>query len=469
MSASKTISITDRINGVDMAPRDTIRTAGQTLQFQGFGVMDITGQRVDRTSTATWLSSNPAVARFAAADPRGLARLLAPGTATIYATFPGGFFAITTLTITPTLTAISVPPPLLTMPPNQGVQLQALGTFADRSTWDLTSAVTWATSNPAVATVTPTGLATTRAIGTTTITATWGGMTGTLLLTVVGPQPAITITSPAAGAMISSDRVLVRGTVITSTPERGVVVNGRRAHVNGNQWAVEVPLQRGGNVLLATAIDATGATLTTSISVTVPDTAPPAPLILAARPESGVTPLPVRLEVTDQTGRRLIRFELDPTGGGTFDPPEPPVVSYTLTYPGPGRLLFPTLRATDDQGQTYLATTVVNLLDRAPTDAAIRAKWVALKAALERNDIDGALEFIYPTQRPRYRAIYTAIGAQLSQIARDMEDIQLIVLRDRQATYRLQRTELVGGQPQRVTYYVELIQDMRGIWRIMDY
>jgi hypothetical protein len=78
----------------------------------------------------------------------------------------------TTLTVLPVLTGLSIPPGTLAAPIGETFQLQAQGTFSDAFTQDLTSLVTWATSNPAVASLTSGGLVTTRSAGVAALTAT---------------------------------------------------------------------------------------------------------------------------------------------------------------------------------------------------------------------------------------------------------------------------------------------------------
>ncbi len=70
------------------------------------------------------------------------------------------------------LTAITVTPANPTIVQGQNVQFTATGTFADMTTSDLTSTVTWGTTNPGVATVNSTGLATGTGLGAVTISAT---------------------------------------------------------------------------------------------------------------------------------------------------------------------------------------------------------------------------------------------------------------------------------------------------------
>lgn len=72
-------------------------------------------------------------------------------------------YELTTITVTPANPAILQ---------GQNVQFTATGTYADMTTSNITSTVTWGTTNPSVATVNSTGLATGTGLGAVTITAT---------------------------------------------------------------------------------------------------------------------------------------------------------------------------------------------------------------------------------------------------------------------------------------------------------
>ena len=101
-----------------------------------------------------------------------------------------------TLTVTPavTLQSIAVTPPAPSIAPAQNQQFVATGTYSDSSTKNITSSVTWASSNSAVATMgTNTGLATGVTAGTSQITATLGS--------VVSPNDTLTITATSASTV----------------------------------------------------------------------------------------------------------------------------------------------------------------------------------------------------------------------------------------------------------------------------
>jgi len=114
----------------------------------------------------------------------GLATSLAAGTSTItaaYQTISGS----TTLTVTSAgLTSISVTPTNPNVAQGATQQFTAIGTYADGTIWDITSQVTWRSTNISVVTVSSTGLAATVGPGTATITAASGNISGSAILTV---------------------------------------------------------------------------------------------------------------------------------------------------------------------------------------------------------------------------------------------------------------------------------------------
>ncbi len=267
----------------------------------------------------------------------------------------------------------------------------------------------------------------------------------------------LTITEPAHGAIINADRVLVKGTVAGVTGEVGVVVNGAPAAVNGSLWAVQVPLEPGAVVLTAIATDARGATASASISLTVPTTPLP-PVSLEGFPSGGVAPLRVTWRVRNNTARALVQFEFDETGRGTFGPPTPTFDGVTTTYPTQG-LFAATLRATDDQGQGYTATTVISV-GGVP---ALDVKWEGMKDALRRGDIPAALAFIHSTTRARYEATFRRLApTQLASIDQYLTTISPVEIGPNGAEYEMHRTR--DGQT--LSFAVWFQVDSDGLWRI---
>jgi hypothetical protein len=87
----------------------------------------------------------------------------------------------------------------------------AMGMYSDNSTQDLTNQVTWASSNTAVATITSTGVASAVPAGQSTISASFGGMSGSTLLTFTPPTPPpVTVT----GVQLTEKKRKVTGITI---------------------------------------------------------------------------------------------------------------------------------------------------------------------------------------------------------------------------------------------------------------
>src|SRR5204862_3558898 len=88
----------------------------------------------------------------------------------------------------PALVSIAVTPNTPSIAKGLTQPFTATGTYTDNSTQDLTSSVTWHSSNGAVASINASGVATGLSVGSSNITATSGGITSnTAVLTVTAP------------------------------------------------------------------------------------------------------------------------------------------------------------------------------------------------------------------------------------------------------------------------------------------
>lgn len=184
--APKTITVT---------PAQAVIPPQTTQQFQAFGNYPGEGDKVDDITTKVdWNSSNPAVATV---NSNGLATAIAVGTTTITANL-GATKGTATLTVTSaTLTSIFVTPANSSLPAQIPQQFTATGTYSDSTAHDVTSLVTWNSSNTVVATISSSGLVTPVAVGTTTITATTGGISGNTNLTVTSATLSSIAVAPA--------------------------------------------------------------------------------------------------------------------------------------------------------------------------------------------------------------------------------------------------------------------------------
>ena len=89
-----------------------------------------------------------------------------------------------------------------------------------------------------------------------------------------------------------------------------------------------------------------------------------------------------------------------------------------------------------------------------------------MKAGLESQDFEGAVSHLNSANQNRYRDIFTELGSELSTIAQNMQDIQLIYVRGKTAKYRIRKNEIYGGQNMTITYYIYFVKDENGRWSI---
>jgi Bacterial Ig-like domain (group 2) len=184
MTASIQLMIKDlTIQSIAVSPNPASMNIGFTQQFTATGVFSDGTETISQniSSLATWSSSTISVATI---DNHGVATAVSAGTTDITAqwtvTSPAATLTVTNLQLTKiTITAsgnaqVGQPP----------VQLTATGTFVDSSTADLTSSAAWSSSDNTVATVDSSGLLTPVTSGSVTISASAGGVTGSLQVIV---------------------------------------------------------------------------------------------------------------------------------------------------------------------------------------------------------------------------------------------------------------------------------------------
>lgn len=133
------------------------------------------------------------------------------------------------------LSSIAVTPANPSVTAGTSQQFGATGTFSDGSTQDVTTAVTWASSNSAVATISNTsgsnGLAATSSAGSTTIKATQGTVSGSTTLAVSSSvqPPSISGIAPSSGIAGQNLTVAINGSNFQSGAQcgfgTGVAVN----------------------------------------------------------------------------------------------------------------------------------------------------------------------------------------------------------------------------------------------------
>jgi len=286
------------VTNLTISPPAPTIAKGLTTQFRVTGIFsDSTTQ--DITFDAGWSSSDTAVATVSdTADSKGFARALAAGTTTISAGF-GGVTGTTLLTVTePLLQSITVSPANASVLSLSKANFTATGTFSDGTASDITSQVSWTSSNTIVAPNPTAGATTTSTQGTTTIGATLSGVSGTSTLKVTGGN-LVSMSLPPS-------MTLVRDTVGPITVN-GLFSNNITRDITGLvSWTVT-------NTSLATVSAPTGnrvlfnalATGTTTITATAGTRSATTSLTVSAPVLVSLAISPASLDLTSGTSDRL--------------------------------------------------------------------------------------------------------------------------------------------------------------------
>ena len=161
---------------IAFSPSSPTVAAGSSAQVTVTGTFS-DGTMQNLSSSAMYSSSNPASVTV---NSTGILMGVAPGTSTISVTVEGVSSSFTATVTTATLVSIAITPANPTPFINGTTQqFTAAGSYSDGTTQNLSSMVTWTSSNTAVATVDANGLVTGSGVGSATMTASYQGKTAT--------------------------------------------------------------------------------------------------------------------------------------------------------------------------------------------------------------------------------------------------------------------------------------------------
>lgn len=192
---------------IAVSPGSASIPLGTTQQFTAMGTYSDASTQ-DLTTSVQWTSSDAIVTTISMAQSTaGLATSTGTGTATITAA-SGSISGTADLTVTPAvLESIAITPAAPSIALGQSQGFVATGTYTDQSTKDITTNVTWSTSNALVAIISNTtgsnGLATSSGQGTATIGATAGSVAAATTLTVTALPAPTGLTATAGSGQIA--------------------------------------------------------------------------------------------------------------------------------------------------------------------------------------------------------------------------------------------------------------------------
>jgi hypothetical protein len=279
-------------------------------------------------------------------------------------------------------------------------------------------------------------------------------------VTVTVVQPAVTIASPLPGASISSDTVLVEGT-LQAPANSGVTVNGIIARSDGQQYFVnDVPLVEGSNVITVTVTTSGGGTVSTTRTVTRTGGSPPARIVAVEDHE--FAPARITLRVERRSLRAIASVQVQNLAPGVLDSSvfDGDIIA-AITYAAPGKYK-PVVTVTDVDGLTYTQPVAIMALDAAALDVTLRGVWAEMGGRLAAGDIETALGTMSRSARPRYASVLTQIAPALASSIATWSAPQPALFSTHMAEYIVRRT--INGVKQ--AFFVYLLQDENGIWRL---
>jgi uncharacterized protein YjdB len=194
-SSSLTIGAPTLVS-IQLAPQDSMLPVGATQQFTATGVYS-DGSTQDLTTTATWSASGVA----AVINSGGLAAAMFQGVTVIQAS-SGSISASINLSVSsPALASIAVSPTSASVALGASQQFDAIGTYTDGSSQDVTTLVAWSSSTTTIATVSATGLAVGTGQGSTAITASFESASASVPISVGTANLVSIAVTPSAGAL----------------------------------------------------------------------------------------------------------------------------------------------------------------------------------------------------------------------------------------------------------------------------
>ncbi|MFO0728971.1 MAG: Ig-like domain-containing protein [Myxococcota bacterium] len=202
VSGTASLTVTNaQIVQIQISPFNPTLVLGGQQQLVAVALFS-DGRSQTITGQATWVSSSPQIAAVSTGGGgpgggnRGLVTAIAPGTATINATFMGITGSTQVTVSSATILQIQVTPFLPTLPLGFDLSMRATAILSDGSTMDITLQATWTSDNPMVAPVSTAGmskgLVTAAAPGTSIIHARFLGAEGNTVVTV-SPDTLVSI------------------------------------------------------------------------------------------------------------------------------------------------------------------------------------------------------------------------------------------------------------------------------------
>lgn len=217
ISASTVLTVTAaQLVSIAVTSPSASVAAGTSQQFTATGTYTDSSIQ-DLTGVGHWSSSDGIIATISnTPGSQGVASALSPGATTISIS-AGGVNGWATLNVTAAaLVSISLTPQNPTIAPGGVQQFDAIGTYTDGTTQDITTVANWSSSNAGVAVISNSagsnGLATSAGAGAATITATMGSVSASTTMTVSSASLVSIAILPANASVLLGSTLQLKAT-----------------------------------------------------------------------------------------------------------------------------------------------------------------------------------------------------------------------------------------------------------------
>ena len=213
LHAQTVLTVVPQLTAITVNPASAKIASHTVQQITAVGKYN-DGTQVDVTALAGWSSSQPSAATVSSSPgTQGRVTGVAPGTADITASF-GSLSASTKLAVSGAkVVSLAVTPANPSIPLSGGQQFAAMGTFDDGSSQDLTSTVSWESSNKSVVRVTTTGTATGVGVGSADVRASFDALSEAAATAVVATTVKKIVLVPVS-KIANGTRVQIRAAAL---------------------------------------------------------------------------------------------------------------------------------------------------------------------------------------------------------------------------------------------------------------
>ena len=269
----------------------------------------------------------------------------------------------------------------------------------------------------------------------------------------------IAITSPTAGQIISTSTTSIIGT-FTGPAGSGVTVNGRKACVYNNQFAVNnIPVNTGDYTITAQLEPAVGIGESNQVTISRNGSS-----LYSVEPNSNcaVAPLDASFVLSD-IDPSIVQIDIDYENDGIIDASitdfNNPVSLHTYTD---SNIYQGEVTAFDTAGTLHSQSLSIIVQDGAAIDAVVQANWQNIIAGLGSNNAAQALSGLTPGAQERYAPVFDALLGNMPTILSTFSSLQPVDINTDIAEHAINRT--INGVNR--VFLIYFVKDENGDWKL---